>query len=42
MATDPAQMEQIAGQVRVALQTADLTAYRELLDPNVTWEPRMI
>ncbi len=37
MATDPAQMEQIAGQVQVALQTADLTGYRELLDPNVTW-----
>jgi SnoaL-like protein len=30
-------MEQIAGQVQAALQTADLTGYRELLDPNVTW-----
>jgi len=37
MATDPVQMDQIAGQVRGALQTADLTGYRELLDPNVTW-----
>jgi hypothetical protein len=37
MATDLLQMEQIAGQVQAALQTADLTGYRELLDPNVTW-----
>ena len=37
MATDLVEMEQIAGQVRAALQTADLTGYRELLDPNVTW-----
>lgn len=37
MATDLAEMEQIAGQVQAALQTADLTGYRELLDPNVTW-----
>ena len=37
MATDLAQMEQIAGQVQAALQAADLTGYRELLDPNVTW-----
>jgi hypothetical protein len=37
MATDLVQMEQLAGQVQAALQTADLTGYRELLDPNVTW-----
>jgi len=37
MATDLGQMEQIAGQVQAALQTADLAGYRELLDPNVTW-----
>jgi len=37
MATDLVQMEQIAGQVQAALQTADLVGYRELLDPNVTW-----
>ena len=37
MATDLVQMEQIAGQVQAALQTADLTGYWELLDPNVTW-----
>jgi hypothetical protein len=30
-------MERLAGQVQAALQTADLTGYRELLDPNVTW-----
>jgi hypothetical protein len=30
-------MEQLAGQVRAALQAADLLGYRELLDPNVTW-----
>jgi len=36
-ATDPRQMEQLAGQIRAALQTADLDAYRELLDPEVTW-----
>jgi hypothetical protein len=37
MATDLVQVEQLAGQVQAALQTADLTGYRELLDPNVTW-----
>ncbi|MGD0084303.1 MAG: nuclear transport factor 2 family protein [Acidimicrobiales bacterium] len=37
MATDPAVMEQLAGQLRAALQAADLLGYRELLDPNVTW-----
>jgi hypothetical protein len=33
-------MEQLAGHVQAALQTADLTGYRELLDPNVTWGAR--
>ncbi len=33
MATDLVEMEQIARQVQGALQTADLTGYRELLDP---------
>jgi|HubBroStandDraft_4_1064222.scaffolds.fasta_scaffold1162308_1 hypothetical protein len=37
MATDLVQMERVAGQVQGALRTADLTGYRELLDPNVTW-----
>jgi hypothetical protein len=35
--TNPAQMERLAGQVQAALRTTDLTGYRELLDPNVTW-----
>ncbi len=37
MATDSDAMEQIAGQVRAALESADLSGYRELLDPNVVW-----
>ncbi|MGD0880559.1 MAG: nuclear transport factor 2 family protein [Acidimicrobiales bacterium] len=37
MATDPVDMEQVAGQIRTALQSADLDGYRELLDPDVTW-----
>jgi len=37
MSTDAQQMEQIAGQVQSALQSAGLSAYKELLDPNVTW-----
>ena len=37
MPTDPAGMEQIAAQIRAALQSSDLLAYRDLLDPNVTW-----
>lgn len=36
-ATDPQQMEELAGQIEAALQTADLNGYRELLDPDVTW-----
>ena len=30
-------MEAIARQIQVALDTSDLSAFRELLDPNVTW-----
>jgi hypothetical protein len=37
VATHLVQMEQLAGQVQAALQTADLTGYWELLDPDVTW-----
>ncbi len=37
MATDPTDMERIAGQISAALQSADLIGYRELLDPDVTW-----
>ena len=40
MTIDLALMEQLAVHVRIALQTADLDGYRELLDPNVTWEHR--
>jgi hypothetical protein len=36
---DPAKMEQLAQVVREALQSADLDAYRELLDPLVSWGP---
>ncbi len=36
MATDLVQMEEIAAQVQAALQTADLSGYRDLLDPIVT------
>jgi hypothetical protein len=42
MAFDPAGTEQIAGQIRAALQSADLLGYRDLLDPNVTWGRRTI
>lgn len=34
---DPAGMEQIAGQIRAGLQSADLLGYRDFLGPNVTW-----
>ena len=37
MATDPTTMEQIAGGIRAALQSADLDGYREFLDLDVTW-----
>jgi ketosteroid isomerase-like protein len=36
---DPPTMEHLAERVRTALQSGDLTAYRELLDPNVRWGP---
>ena len=32
-------VERLAGQVRVALEAADLDAYAELLDPGVRWGP---
>ncbi len=37
MSTEAEQMEALAGQVQAALQTADLGAYKDLLDPDVTW-----
>lgn len=33
---DP-EMEVIARQIQIALDASDLTAFQELLDPNVTW-----
>ena len=33
----PHKWNRLLGKFRVALQTADLTGYRELLDSNVTW-----
>ena len=37
--SDPLSMDQLAERIRTALQTADLDAYRELLDPEVRWGP---
>jgi ketosteroid isomerase-like protein len=34
-----ADIEWLAGQVRQALETADLEAYADLLDPGVRWGP---
>lgn len=34
---DQGRIEEIARRVGAALQAADLTGYKELLDPNVTW-----
>lgn len=39
LASDSEKMEDLAQSVRLALQSADLDAYRELLDPHVTWGP---
>jgi len=39
VATNQTDVQRLAGQVRVALETADLDAYRELLDPAVSWGP---
>lgn len=39
MPTDAQQMQLLASQVRTALQSADLEAYRELLDPACAWGP---
>ncbi len=37
MHSDLGSMEALADQIRGALQSADLDAYRELLDPDVAW-----
>ncbi|HVA53263.1 MAG TPA: nuclear transport factor 2 family protein [Acidimicrobiales bacterium] len=39
MVESPESMERLARQVRVALETADLDAFSELLDENVRWGP---
>lgn len=36
---NPEVMEQLGRQVKLALESADLSAYRDLLDPNVRWGP---
>ena len=35
-------MDQVAGQVREALATENLSAFSELLDPEVTWGHRVL
>jgi ketosteroid isomerase-like protein len=37
MPESPLALEHLAAEVRNALGSADLEAYRDLLDPNVTW-----
>ncbi len=39
MNDEPLAIERLAEKVRAALQSADLDAYRELLDPAVRWGP---
>lgn len=39
MTRDPLAIDELAEEVRVALQAADLDAYFELLDPEVSWGP---
>ncbi|MGA2837751.1 MAG: nuclear transport factor 2 family protein [Acidimicrobiales bacterium] len=39
MAADTAAMGHVAGQIRDALESADLDRFRDLLDPDVTWGP---
>ena len=39
MAGEPDSAQRLAGQVRQALQAADLTAYADLLAPDVRWGP---
>ena len=36
---NPETMEELGRQVKLALESADLGAYRDLLDPNVRWGP---
>ena len=39
MAETAGSLQELADQVRVALETDDLSSYRDLLDPNVHWGP---
>lgn len=39
MTSDTDDMDQLAARIGRALQSADLDAYRELLDPQVSWGP---
>jgi hypothetical protein len=39
MTDDPGAIDRLAAQIRAALQSADLDAYRDLLDPDVAWSP---
>ena len=39
MEKDPTAIDRLAEQLQVALQAADLDAYQELLDPDVSWGP---
>ncbi|MHB1533217.1 MAG: nuclear transport factor 2 family protein [Acidimicrobiales bacterium] len=39
MAKDPSTAREFADRVRVALEAADLTAFRDLLDPDARWGP---
>jgi hypothetical protein len=36
---DTTAIDRLAEQIHLALQSADLDAYRELLDPDVSWGP---
>jgi hypothetical protein len=37
MSEEAESMERVARQVRIALETADLSAFGDILDPNVRW-----
>jgi ketosteroid isomerase-like protein len=37
MGNDERTPEEVAGRVKVALESADLASFRDLLDPNVRW-----
>jgi ketosteroid isomerase-like protein len=39
MPEHPESVEQVARQVRIALETGDLSTFSKLLDPNVRWGP---